>query len=333
MKSTTNEPTFLFDALPLHWQMTRWEKYGFMSILQAAKPKVGIEIGTYKGGSLQVISNHAEKVYSIDLDASLADRLAHRLPNVEFLTGDSREILPALLDRIAEHGEELGFVFIDGDPSTEGVRSDINAILRYTPIHPLYIVFHDSFNPDCRRGILAADWSKCDYVHYVEVDFVPGVYHFEAVAWRSPSCARSGVPKPYPFIRARKVCLRQCSARQAMLRTPYQSNHAKGKTRPNVKIVCSSLAPGGATCRRRGWRWPRSGPRPAARCAMACPHSASQRSRAAPQPDRLRFCCSARQEGKALFGGFVWLRQRCEGDQPPALSVPTSVTSSEPRLR
>ena len=26
LQSTTNEPTFLFDDLPLHWQMTRWEK-------------------------------------------------------------------------------------------------------------------------------------------------------------------------------------------------------------------------------------------------------------------------------------------------------------------
>jgi len=50
IKSTTNEPTFLFDDLPLYWQMARWEKYGFASILEAAKPKVAIEIGTYKGG-------------------------------------------------------------------------------------------------------------------------------------------------------------------------------------------------------------------------------------------------------------------------------------------
>jgi hypothetical protein len=59
--STTNDPTFLFDALPLHWQMTRWEKYGFSSILEASNPKVAIEIGTHKGGSLQVIAKYAEK--------------------------------------------------------------------------------------------------------------------------------------------------------------------------------------------------------------------------------------------------------------------------------
>lgn len=180
IKFTTNEPTFLFDDLPLHWLMTRWEKYGFASILEAAKPKVAIEIGTYKGGSLQVIAKHAEKIYSLDLDVSLKDRLGRQLPNVEFLAGDSRQILPALLDRIMVQGEELGFVLIDGDHSTEGVRCDINAILRYIPVRPVFIVFHDSFLPPCRQGILTADWSACDHVHYVEVDFVPGVYHFKA---------------------------------------------------------------------------------------------------------------------------------------------------------
>jgi len=193
MISSTNEPTFLFDSLPLHWQMTRWEKYGFASILKAANPKVAIEIGTYQGGSLQVIARYAQKVYSIDLDASLKDRLGQELSNVEFLAGDSRQILPTLLNRITEHGEELGFVLIDGDHSTEGVRCDINNILRYTPVRPVFIAFHDSFNPDCRRGVLTADWSKCDHVHYVEVDFVPGVYHFEAFDTAAPRSMFGGL--------------------------------------------------------------------------------------------------------------------------------------------
>ena len=66
IRSTPNDPTFLFDDLPFHWQMTRCEKYAFASILEAARPAVAIEIGTYKGGSLQLIAEHAEKVYSID---------------------------------------------------------------------------------------------------------------------------------------------------------------------------------------------------------------------------------------------------------------------------
>jgi len=62
-KSNPNEPTFVFDDLPLHWQMTRCEKFAFASLLDHADAKVAIEIGTYKSGSLQVVSAKAEKVY------------------------------------------------------------------------------------------------------------------------------------------------------------------------------------------------------------------------------------------------------------------------------
>ena len=179
MQSNPNEPTFLFDDLPLYWQMTRCEKYGFSSLLEAAKPKVAIEVGTYKGGSLQVIAGHAAKVYSIDTSPNPKHQLEHRFENVEFLTGDSKKLLPELLKAISDRGEQLGFVLIDGDHSEEGVRRDIDAVLQYSPVNPVYIVFHDSFHPPCRRGILSAKWSDCEYVHYVEIDFVPGVYHHE----------------------------------------------------------------------------------------------------------------------------------------------------------
>lgn len=179
IKSNPNGPTFLFDDLPLHWQMTRCEKYAFASIVEIADPDVAIEIGTYKGGSLQIIAKKARKVYSIDT-SPVSQSLSDHFDNVEFVTGDSTRLLPPLLDRISEKGESLGFVLIDGDHSTEGVRSDINAALQYTPVRPVYVVFHDSFHPACRKGILAADWQQSPYVHYVEVDFIPGVYHYEA---------------------------------------------------------------------------------------------------------------------------------------------------------
>ena len=180
IESNPNTPTFLFDDLPLHWQMTRCEKYALASILEVANPDVAIEIGTYKGGSLQMISKHANKTYSIDTSPSCKEELERHFNNVEFLTGRSKTLLPELLNRIRDRNESLGFVLIDGDHSKEGVKSDINAVLQYVPICPLYIVFHDSFIPNSRQGILAADWHECEYVHYVEVDFIPGVYHHEA---------------------------------------------------------------------------------------------------------------------------------------------------------
>ena len=125
MNSNPNQPSFVFDDLPLHWQMTRCEKYAFSSLLQHANPEVAIEIGTYKGGSLQLISKAAKKVYSLDINSKSQEALMPQFNNVEFLSGDSQELLPHLLNRLQKENASLGFVLIDGDHSTDGVKADI----------------------------------------------------------------------------------------------------------------------------------------------------------------------------------------------------------------
>lgn len=179
-RSNPNEPSFVFDHLPLHWQMTRCEKFAFAALLEKANAEVAIEIGTYKGGSLQVIAARAKKVYSLDINSESQNSLKSKFDNVEFLSGDSKKILPKLIENIQKESAPVGFVLIDGDHSTEGVRGDINEVLQLIPTRPIYIIFHDSFNPECREGILSADWQQCPYVHFVEIDFTPGVFHFEA---------------------------------------------------------------------------------------------------------------------------------------------------------
>lgn len=178
--SNPNSPTFCFDELPLHWQMTRCEKYAFEKLLQIADTEVAIEIGTYKGGSLQLISRNAEHVYSLDISPTCKEELGSQFTNVDFRTGDSKALIADVLDEIRQRGSQLGFVLIDGDHTTEGVRGDINAVLQHVPDRDMYVVFHDSFNPPAREGILSAAWQDCPYVHFVEVDYVPGVYHDQA---------------------------------------------------------------------------------------------------------------------------------------------------------
>ena len=98
-------------------------------------------------------------------------------PDVHFIAGKSWEVLPDLLKKISDEQLRLGFILIDGDHTSEGVRNDINAILRnYNPIGRLVILFHDSFNPVCRKGILQAGWADCPFVHYVDIDYIPGTY-------------------------------------------------------------------------------------------------------------------------------------------------------------
>ena len=140
-----------------------------------------------------MISKFAKKVYSIDVSTKYQKELAGNFDNVEFRYGDSKKLVPELLDQINNSDRRIEFVLIDGDHSAKGVKADIDAILEYKPSSPLYIVFHDSFHPPSRQGILNADWHKSKYVHYVEVDFIPGVFHFEAFDTAKPKSMYGGL--------------------------------------------------------------------------------------------------------------------------------------------
>lgn len=171
----TLEPTFT-----LHWQMTNCERFALQDLLRRIKPEVAVEIGTYRGGSLQVIAHFAKRVISVDIDPSVPERLAGRFPNVTYSVGDSKEVLPAVIDSLNAEGANVGFFLIDGDHSTKGVRRDVEAVLRYRPKGPCVIIMHDSFNPACREGIRTAEWAASPYVQWVDLDFVPGIYHQHA---------------------------------------------------------------------------------------------------------------------------------------------------------
>lgn len=156
-----------------NWQMNESERMGLTSVLHRIKPHCAIEIGTYKGGSLSLISQYAEVVFSIDIDPSIPEKFK-QFSNVSFFTGPSQIILPALLRELDQAEIAVDFVLIDGDHSTEGIKRDIEIMLTYIPKSPMFIMMHDGFNPKCRQGMLAAQWEKSPYVHWVDLDFIPG---------------------------------------------------------------------------------------------------------------------------------------------------------------
>jgi hypothetical protein len=76
------------------------------------------------------------------------------------------------------------------------VRADINNLLAIVPKRMVVFLMHDSFNPDCRRGMRGANWDACPYVHYVELDFITGGFCAEAFdtaqagsMWAGLACA------------------------------------------------------------------------------------------------------------------------------------------------
>lgn len=163
----------LFRPYHRSWIMESSERVAMMALLQWLKPSCSIEIGTREGGSLSIIADLSSKVFTLDIDPNCING-ASRFPNAEFIAGDSHRSLPDVLRTIEDRGLKLEFVLIDGEHAEDGVRGDIERILRYRPTAPCYILMHDSFNPFCREGMLSAAWDRCPYVHSVDIDFVPG---------------------------------------------------------------------------------------------------------------------------------------------------------------
>ena len=237
------------DYNSLHSQMTACEWIALQHILAGLHPKRAIEVGTYQGGSLQVLAHFCDRVSSIDIDPSIADTLGSRFSNVTFHTGNSAEILPSVLRSGAQGCDPVGFVLIDGDHSTEGVRRDINALLSVPPSCEMVVLMHDAFNPDCRAGILTANWQGSPYVHEVEIDYIPGVYHQHAydtasarTMWGGFACA---LLKPEPRQCDLVISQRQQGLFEAVL---LQSSHApqtrtllqRVKTRARTLFTCLS---------------------------------------------------------------------------------------------
>jgi hypothetical protein len=156
-----------------NWQMMPWERIAITGTLARLRPSVALEIGVYFGGSLSLTSQFAKKVIAIDIDPEVPNRFCAPT-NAEIRVGASSALIPQALNDIRASGEPLHFVLIDADHSSNGIRRDIELVLQYVPHEPMIILMHDSGNPDCRTGILTADWAANEHVHFVDCDFVPG---------------------------------------------------------------------------------------------------------------------------------------------------------------
>ena len=203
MKDSYQYTPLLYEhALPnRQWMMSHGERAALLQVLRRAQPVCAIEIGTAEGASLEQIRRYAQITYSIDIDPAVRLRLAPLMPNVEFLTGDSKELIGVALQRCEQNSQPLGFVLIDGDHRYAGVQGDIHAVLRYQPTRPLWVLLHDSSNPECRRGMAEARWAGNPHVHMVDLDFVTGTLsedpNFPGQIWGGFAIALL-LPEPRP---------------------------------------------------------------------------------------------------------------------------------------
>lgn len=130
------------------------------------QPDIAVEVGTYRGGSLELIAATARHVHTFDL-VSHIDR---RLPNVDYHLGDSRQTLPAVLSALADRKESVGFVLIDGDHERSAVADDLRAVLDSPAFASGVVLLHDAANEDVRAGIRDADLDR-PYVVFADLSF------------------------------------------------------------------------------------------------------------------------------------------------------------------
>lgn len=153
--------------------MMECERIALTGVLARIRPRGALEIGVYYGGSLSLAAQFCQNIVAVDLDPAVRDRFALP-PNVELLIGNSQNMIPRALAHFEKLKLPLEYVLIDAEHSSEGVRRDINLVLKYRPIASMVLLIHDSGNAGCRAGILAADWNSNPHVHFVQCDFVPG---------------------------------------------------------------------------------------------------------------------------------------------------------------
>jgi hypothetical protein len=152
--------------------MAYGERAAFKGLLQESAPTLAIEIGTGQGGSLRRIAATVEHVHALDRAEPSSELVA--IPNVTFHTGDSHELLPRLLARLASDGANVDFVLVDGDHTPEGVRRDVEALMSSPAISRTVIALHDTANRDVRAGLEAIDYAAWPRLAWVDLDWVPG---------------------------------------------------------------------------------------------------------------------------------------------------------------
>lgn len=161
------KPDFFRDPI---WQMSLGERAALLGLLSQLEPDVAIEIGSMEGACLRQIAGYARDVHSFDLNPpSLA------VPdNVTLHTGDSHELLPAVLAELHERGRNVDFVMVDGDHTPEGVRRDIQDLLDSPAVGRTIILIHDTTNERVRQGVDAVRFLAWPKVAHVELDWIPG---------------------------------------------------------------------------------------------------------------------------------------------------------------
>lgn len=158
------------------------ERVFLYSLVYSLGPRWALEIGTFQGGSAEIISGALDdlglggRLISIDPEPRQItidwSRISHNATSCQgFFPRDLHRVLPP-------GGEKFDFVFVDGDHRYEGVLDDLRALPPIMADGGVALL-HDAFHADVDRAIrhaVSAGWySDGGRVGRVRNDLTPGV--------------------------------------------------------------------------------------------------------------------------------------------------------------
>jgi hypothetical protein len=155
------------------WAMPLGDRAGLEGMLAALRPRLSIEIGTHRGGSLEPISRYSDAVHTFDT-SSRPEVVPGRFSNVMFHVGDSHRLLAPVLAGFAAEGRNVDFVLVDGDHSTSGTMRDVVDLLSSPAVGCCIILVHDAIHPRVRNALEQIDYDSFGKVSMVEPDFIQG---------------------------------------------------------------------------------------------------------------------------------------------------------------
>jgi cephalosporin hydroxylase len=160
---------FLFDKFGhlIKPKQIRWEILELAKIVEKLKPRVVLEVGTARGGTLFIFSRLADKeatIISLDLPwehsndypqwrEKLYQKFASAKQKMFLMREDSHQ--PETLEKLKTilAGKDIDFLLIDGDHTYDGVKRDFEL---YSPLVKTggVIAFHDiakhNSTPECQ---------------------------------------------------------------------------------------------------------------------------------------------------------------------------------------
>ncbi len=160
--------------------MSSREKLGLIGLLYCLKPERIIEFGFHRGGTTRWLAQFAKEIITVDVNEFVTNA-SKKYQNIEAWNCPTSEAL----EKIKEKKLAFDLAIVDADHSRKAVCKDISGLIKHADV----ILMHDSFNPECRKGM--QDALKSQNSHAYNLEFMPSVLKHDglwgglAIAWKS----------------------------------------------------------------------------------------------------------------------------------------------------